>query len=266
MKLTLAYSPCPNDTFMFYGIACRRITMPGHSITVHMHDIASLNSMALKNTYDITKASFHAWLKVRDSYRLLNTGAALGNACGPLLVAPERRKIDRLESCTIAIPGELTTAYMLLRLWNPEITKVVSTTYDKIIDTVNSGKADAGLIIHESRFVYERSGLECIVDLGKWWDEVTDLPLPLGCIMASRSLPDAITDECETALKESITLATNNPELTFDYVNQHAQELDEDVRDKHIKAFVNPFSLGLGETGMKAVSMLETMAADKGII
>ncbi len=180
MKLTLAYSPCPNDTFMFRDLAEGAESLEGHDIEVHLHDVETLNSMALESTYDISKVSFAAWLRVDARYELLRAGAALGFGCGPLVVSRRALQHDDLAQCRIAVPGELTTAHLLLRLWAPQARDKVFVPYDRIIPLVAGGAADCGVIIHEGRFVYPQAGLKCLVDLGEWWERETKLPVTLG--------------------------------------------------------------------------------------
>ena len=188
-RLTVAYSPCPNDTFMFCDVATGRLRLPGREIEVHLHDVETLNRLAVEGgRYDITKLSFHAWLLVGEQYELLNVGAALGFGCGPVVVAANGTVPDDLAGCRVAVPGELTTAHLLFRLWGRDAGKKVFSPYDQIIDMVAAGQVDAGVIIHEGRFTYEQAGLRLLVDLGQWWQQLTGLPIPLGCIVARKSL------------------------------------------------------------------------------
>lgn len=267
LKLSMAYSPCPNDTFMFHEVAagglCRAA---GYDIRVHLHDIETLNRMALGGVYDISKVSFHAWLLARSQYRLLNAGAALGFGCGPLLVA--RRPLDPAEwaGCRVVVPGELTTAHLLLRLRAPAMQNRVFAPYDRIMDMVRTGEADCGVLIHESRFVYREAGLVCLADLGQWWEERTGLPIPLGAIVARQSLGDQVSAELEALLRQAIGHSRACPEGTAAYVREHAQEQDAAVQQQHIAMFVTDFSLDLGETGRAAIVALERLAREAGVI
>jgi len=251
---------------MFHGVASGRLRLPAAEAEVHLHDVETLNRLAMSGTFDVTKASFHAYLLVREAYQLLPVAAALGFGCGPLVVTKGEIERDDLPHCRIAVPGELTTAHLLLRLWAPEAGDKVFVPYDRVMGMVANGTADAGVIIHEGRFVYEREGLKRLVDLGAWWEQQTSLPIPLGCILARRGLGDDLIREIETLLRESIANAIAHPEATYGYVREHAQEIDDDVLDKHIKTFVNEYSLDLGESGRAAVAKLETMAREAGVI
>ena len=259
--LTCAYSTCPNDTFIFCHLAQES------GIEVHLHDVETLNRMAFKEQFDVTKLSFHAWLLAQDTYQLLNVGAALGRGCGPLVIS--RKDIPKAQglkpNTSIAVPGEYTTAHLLLRLWNPEIKNRIFMPFDRIMDAVASGNADAGVIIHEGRFVFEERGFQCLQDLGEWWEHETGLPIPLGCIAARKSLGAERIAEIEQQLRTSIQTALDDPGSTTEYVKAHAQELDDDVIRKHIETYVNDFTLDLGDEGRAAINKLQEMARDAGV-
>ncbi len=262
---TLAFSSCPNDTFVFHAMTHGLIDTGGSTFTTHIRDVEELNGAAFMGTYDITKLSYHAYLLLRKSYTLLRSGSALGFGCGPLLVA--RNAPRDLTRATVAIPGTFTTAYMLLRLWNPDIVNIAVARFDEILEGVASGRFDAGLIIHEGRFVYPRYNLEKIIDLGEWWESETGLPIPLGCI-AMRSAPefsDALP-AISAAIRRSVEYAFDNPEQSSDYVREHAREMDDNVIRQHIGLYVNNFTRDLGDTGEKAVKALEDMALCRGIL
>ena len=265
--LTCAYSTCPNDTFIFCQLAQES------GIEVHLHDVETLNRMSFKERFDVTKLSFHAWLLVQDTYELLNVGAALGRGCGPLVICNKDAQslagqdAAHLRRCArVAVPGEYTTAHLLLRLWNPEIKNRIFMPFDQIMDAVESGKADAGVIIHEGRFVFEERGLQCLEDLGDWWEGETGLPIPLGCIAARKSFGAERIAEIEQRLRRSIQTALADPGSTSEYVKAHAQELDDEVIRKHIKTYVNDFALDLGDEGRAAIDKLQQMARGAGII
>jgi 1,4-dihydroxy-6-naphthoate synthase len=266
LKLSIAYSPCPNDTFMFHDVAAGRLKLPGVEFETHLHDVETLNRMALEAAFDVTKLSFHAYLLVREEYRMLRVGAALGYGCGPVIVAREHIEPADLPRRRLAVPGELTTAHLLLRLWAPQARNKVFARYDRIMDLVASGEADAGVIIHEGRFVFEQAGLCLLVDLGEWWQEQTSLPIPLGCIAARRALGEQTVGDFEAMLRKAIESSLAHPERTSDYVRRHAREMDEGVLSRHIETFVNEFSLDLGEEGAKAVEKLHELARGAGII
>lgn len=259
-KTTCAYSPCPNDTFIFCHLA-RTAGMESH-----LHDVETLNRCAFDEVYDVTKLSFHAWLLVRDHYALLNVGAALGRGCGPLVIGRGDSAAPLSRESVVAVPGEYTTAHLLLRLWNPELKNRVFMPFDKIMDAVESGKADAGVIIHEGRFVYANRGFQCLEDLGAWWEASTGRPIPLGCIAVRKSLGREFIAGFEQRLKESVLAAFNDPDSTKDYVRRHAQELDDDVTREHIRTYVNDFTLDLGEEGRGAIEKLQEMAQAAGVI
>jgi len=257
-NLTCAYSTCPNDTFIFCRLA------QAADIETHLHDVETLNRMAFEERFDVTKLSFHAWLLVQDKYQLLNVGAALGRGCGPLVIAPNAKSPK--PNALIAVPGEYTTAHLLLRLWKPEIRNRIFMPFDQIMDAVESGEVDAGVIIHEGRFVFEERGFQCLEDLGEWWEGQTGLPIPLGCIAAKKSLGVERIAEIEQRLRQSIQAAFDDPGSTTEYVKAHAQELDDEVIQQHIETYVNDFTLDLGEEGRAAIEKLKQMAKMAGII
>ncbi len=260
--LTCAYSTCPNDTFIFCQLAQE------NDIEVHLHDVETLNRMSFKEQFDITKLSFHAWLLVQDTYELLNVGAALGRGCGPLVISRKYfpKAQDLKPKASIAVPGEYTTAHLLLRLWNPGIKNRIFMPFDQIMNAVESGDADAGVIIHEGRFIFEERGFQSLQDLGEWWEDETGLPIPLGCIAARKSLGAERIGEIEQRLRRSIQTALDDPGSTSEYVKAHAQELEDEVIRKHIETYVNDFALDLGDEGREAIQKLQQMARDAGLI
>ncbi len=266
MKTTLAFSPCPNDTYMFNALATGLIRVPGCELDIHLHDIETLNENALVGKYHFTKISFFAYLKAASRYRLLDTGAALGYGCGPLVVAPQPLDVKALSTTRIALPGEMTTAHLLFSLWAPQAQNKVFVPYDRIIKMVADGRVDCGVIIHEGRFVFEEAGLLQIEDLGSWWEEKTELPIPLGGIVARKDLPESIVEEFNSALQASIHRAKTNSAEPLAFVRKHAQEMDEEVLQKHIETFVNEQSLGLDAKGFAAIDTLDKMAKEAGVI
>jgi 1,4-dihydroxy-6-naphthoate synthase len=251
---------------MFHGVAAGHLAPFGYDVTVHLHDVETLNRLALAATYDVTKLSFHAYLLVRQHYRLLDAGAALGFGCGPLLVARAPLVKADLASCCVAVPGELTTAHLLLRLWAPEVQRKQFVPYDRVMDLVRSGEADCGILIHEARFVYREAGLVCIQDLGAWWEQHTGQPIPLGCVVARQSLGADAIAAFDARLRETIRHARAHPEKAAAYVRRHARETDDAVLQQHVRMFVTDFSVGLGETGHAAVAVLEKLARQAGVI
>jgi len=251
---------------MFHDLASGELTLPDRRIEVQLHDVETLNRMALNATFDVTKISFHTYLLVRRQYELLSVGAALGFGCGPVLVSRGGMDPARIADAKVAVPGKLTTAHLLLELWEPRITDKLFVRYDKVIDLVAGGHVDAGVIIHEGRFVYEQAGLTLIADLGLWWREQTGLPIPLGGIVARKSLGAETISRFEALLRESIENSMADPDGTREYVLKHAAEMDPDVLNKHIKTFVNDYSLDLGDEGRSAVEEMSSRAMAAGII
>ncbi len=256
--LNIGYSTCPNDTFIFNKLAQDPDIIP------HLHDVETLNEWAFEEKLDVTKLSFHAWLLVQDNYRLLRCGAALGRGCGPLVITKPGTEL--MNDSVIAVPGQYTTAHLLLRLWNPQLRSRIFMSFDHIMNAVDCGAADAGVIIHEGRFVYEQQGFECLVDLGDWWEAKTGQPIPLGCIAAHKRLGEAQTAAIEQRLKASIQHAFDDPESTKAYVKEHAQELADAVTTEHIKTYVNDFTLDLGDEGLAAIDALQRLAKEAGVI
>ncbi len=262
----MAYSPCPNDTFMFHDLAQGRLTLPGREIFTHLHDIEALNERAFEATYDLTKMSFFTYLMVKDTYRLLETGAALGFGCGPVVIAKRPIDPDALADCRVVLPGQWTTAHLLFRLFAPEAEDKRFVTYDRIMDELNGDRADCGVIIHESRFTFAEQGFVQIIDLGQWWEEQTGCPIPLGCLGINRDLGDSLAEQMTALIRESITNARSDPDRARPYIAEHAQEMDDAVCRRHIQTFVNDFSLDLQPAGRKAVERLEQLARERGIV
>jgi 1,4-dihydroxy-6-naphthoate synthase len=265
-ELTFGYSPCPNDTFMFNAIAGGAVGVAGCRITPRLHDVETLNTLAMDEVLDVSKLSFYAWLAVKERYRLLGSGAAMGFGCGPVLIAKKALAPKDLRHCRVVLPGRWTTAHLLLRLWAPDASRRKFTTYDRIFDVLASGQADCGVIIHESRFTFEAAGFVPVVDLGAWWEAETGLPIPLGGIAAHQRLGQALIGQIDAALHESIGRAMDHPEQTLPYVRQHAQEMAEAVLEAHIHTFVNDFSLAMNDRGQRAIDVLESMARAAGAI
>jgi 1,4-dihydroxy-6-naphthoate synthase len=248
VRLTFGFSPCPNDTFAFHALV-HGLVDASFEVEPVLLDIEELNRRARSAELDVTKLSFGAAPGVGDAYRLLRSGAALGNGVGPLVVARERA--DRYER--IAIPGRDTTAFLLLRLAWPEPGDVVEMRYDRILQAVAAGEVDAGLIIHESRFTYSEHGLVAVADLGDWWEDETGLPVPLAGIYARGDVP---AEPVERAIRASVEYAFAHPEASREYVREHSQELSEEVCRAHIELYVNQYSVDLGEPGLAAIGRL----------
>ena len=251
--LRLAISPCPNDTFMFDAIVNKRIDLEGYTFDVEYHDIEQLNERVLSGEAEVSKCSTALLRAVGERYRLLDSGSALGRGNGPLLV---RRKGETTQIRRIAVPGLYTTANALIGRLFPDIEERVPMLFSKIAEAVEGGEFDAGVLIHEGRFVYERRNLELVADLGLEWERQMELPLPLGSIVIERSLGEEVARDVERLIRRSIEYAFSNPALSRDFIKSHAQELEDDVIDKHISLFVNDFSLTLGDEGRRAVEEL----------
>jgi len=265
-QLSLGYSPCPNDTFIFYGLIHGKVPCPGVEFSERLEDVETLNQLALKKQLDLTKISYHALGHLRESYVLLRSGGALGRGCGPLVIAAQETSMAKLRGKKIAIPGQLTTANLLLQLYSAGYENLLILPFDKIMAAVEQGLADAGVIIHESRFTYQQYGLKQILDLGQWWEQESGYPIPLGGILAKRDLGATLISKVEAALRQSIEYAYAYPQEPQIYIKQHAQELDSDVINNHIELYVNDFSLDLGEEGIQAVNSLLSRAEERGII
>lgn len=264
--LSLGYSPCPNDTYIFHALIHGLIPCGNLTFKERLEDVETLNRLALQGALDLTKISFHAFGHLRDRYVLLRSGAALGRGCGPLIVTDGATSLEQIRGKTIAIPGQLTTANLLLQLYSGGVDKLLILPFDQIIDAVRQGRAAAGVIIHESRFTYQQYGLKQLLDLGQWWEEKTGYPIPLGGILAKRSLGEERIREVDRALRRSIEYARNHPQEASSYIRQHAQELDETVIRQHIDLYVNDYSIDLGVDGLAAVSCLIEKAEQVGII
>lgn len=264
--LTLGYSPCPNDTFIFDALVHGRVEAGGLHFRERLEDVETLNVLARDATLDVTKISYGAIPYLLRDYVLLRSGGALGRGCGPLVVA--RREMDPAELAgkRIAIPGRLTTAFLLLRLFAPAGIIPVEVVYSDIMPAVERGEVDAGLIIHESRFTYPQHGLVKVADLGEWWEETTGLPIPLGGILARRALGEETIREIDAALRRSVEHAFAHPADSAPYVRAHAQEMDDEVTRQHIGLYVNDFSVDLGEEGEGAVEALFARARAAGIV
>jgi 1,4-dihydroxy-6-naphthoate synthase len=275
--LSLAYSPCPNDTFIFYALVHGKISTQDLKFKEILLDIETLNHRALNAELDITKISYHAFGHLRETYRLLRAGSALGRGCGPLVISKHTRSMEELQDKRIAIPGKLTTAHLLLQLYNSHVSsrhsaissrvsQFTEMPFDRIVHAVAREEVDAGLIIHESRFTYQSFGLYEIIDLGAWWERETGLPIPLGGIIARKSLGEDTIEEISSLIRQSVAYARAHRSEPMDYIKQHSQELSDDVIRRHIDLYVNEFSLDVGGEGARAIDELLLRAEQAGII
>lgn len=259
---SLGYSPCPNDTFIFCALAEGRIAPgPFGRFDVTLADVEELNQRARKGLLDVTKVSIAALPHLLREYRVLRSGGAIGRGCGPLVVAGRRVAIGDLRDARIAIPGELTTANLLLGLTGQHRGERVVMTFDRIMPAVARGDVDAGVIIHEGRFTYPTLGLELVLDLGEWWERTTGLPLPLGAILMRRSLGEEAALDMEAKIRESLALARKDPGAAWPYIERHAQEMAPDVIRSHIDMFVNDYSRDVGPDGEAAIRHIVEAAA-----
>ncbi|MBT2387375.1 1,4-dihydroxy-6-naphthoate synthase [Streptomyces sp. ISL-11] len=268
--LRIAYSPCPNDTFVFDAWAHGRV--PGApALDVSFADIDLTNGMAERGEFDVLKVSYAVLPWVLEEYALLPCGGALGRGCGPLVLTREAGEPAGLAGKTVAVPSERSTAYLLFRLWAAAevpggVGEVVVMPFHEIMPAVRDGKVDAGLVIHEARFTYQNYGLHCLADMGRHWESTTGLPIPLGAIIAKRSLGAERLRELAEAARTSVRMAWDDPEASRPYVLEHAQEMDPAVAEQHIGLYVNEFTADLGEAGYAAVRGLLTRAAAEGLV
>ena len=285
MKLTLGFSPCPNDTFIFDALVNKKIDTQGIDFDVRLEDVETLNQLALKNTLDITKISYGALPLLLENYFVLNSGSALGTGVGPLLISPHQtfplgeglRNFTNIEkhidNCLVAIPGENTTAHMLFTIAFPQAKNKIFLRYNEIEDFVlnsaskgslspdsyrdgegwGEGEAVAGVIIHENRFTYQQRGLVKIIDLGEFWEQKTQSPIPLGGIVAKRNIDSTLLKKIDALIKQSIEYSFSNYPTITEYVRKHSQEMEEDVMRKHIDLYVNDYSIDLGDKGKNAI-------------
>jgi 1,4-dihydroxy-6-naphthoate synthase len=265
MKLKIGFSPCPNDTFIFDALVNQKIDTEGLDIEFHLADVEELNQLAFRQTLDITKLSYHAFLYLHKDYILLNSGSALGYGVGPLLVALPGFPVNELNNKCIAVPGLYTTANLLMSLAFPEAINRKEMVFSEIESAVVNKTVDAGVIIHENRFTFQDKGLHQFADLGALWELQTGAPIPLGGIAALRSIPSTIATKFDRVLKRSIEYAFSNQQLS-EFVKCNAQEMSEEVMRKHIQLYVNESTVNLGVKGREAIRVLFDLAVSKGLV
>lgn len=265
--LSIGYSPCPNDTYIFYGLTHNKVMLPGVELASPLlEDVETLNSWAMEKKLDVTKLSFHALGHVLDEYCVLSAGSALGRGCGPLLVARPGFDPSSLVTARVAIPGRLTTAALLFRMYSPACQELIEMRFDEVMTAVTQGEVDVGVIIHESRFTFAEHGLICLQDLGQWWEESSGHPIPLGCIAARRTLGKERIASIDQAIHDSIVWADKHPEECLPYICEHAQEMDQQVMQSHIGLYVNDYSKDLGGEGMAAIEAFLRLGREAGIL
>ena len=265
-EISIAHSPDSDDAFMFYGLATNKVRVPGYRFTHTLTDIETLNHKAMNEVfYDVTAISFHAYPYLQDNYQLMTCGGSVGEGYGPMVVAPRKMALDDLKKVRIAVPGTLTTAYLTLKLWAPEV-ETVTVPFDQIIPAVLSGQFEAGLIIHEGQLTYANEGLLKLLDLGQWWREQTGLPLPLGGNAIRRSLGRNVQLVVTEALRASIQHGLDNRDEALAYAMQFARSLDTPTASRFVGMYVNQLTLDYGAEGRKAISKLLAMGHERGII
>jgi 1,4-dihydroxy-6-naphthoate synthase len=261
--LTIGFSPCPNDCFIFDALIHGKVDTEGLRFKPVIEDVEALNKKAFRNKLDITKLSFFTYAQVRKKYSLLDSGAALGFGVGPLVISREKilNPKSLIPNLKIAIPGKNTTANLLFSLAYPHLKNKTEVLFSEIEDAVLKGKFDLGLIIHESRFTYKQKGLKKVIDLGEWWEKKTNSPIPLGCIAIKKDLQglknlEGLNKKVERVIRRSVEFAFAHPDSSRSFVKKHAQEMDDEVIKKHIRLYVNDFSVSLGKKGRKAITLL----------
>ena len=268
--IDLGFSPCPNDTFIFDALVNHKIDTKGYTFNLHLEDVQTLNEWALQGKLPFSKISYGVWPLVKNKYQLLNAGGALGKGVGPMLIykkqaagMDENKVVQNegkpsIETMTVAVPGKNTTAHLLFSLAFPQVKNKKFLVFNEIEDAVLSGKVDAGVIIHENRFTYEQKGLSKWMDLGTYFEETFNAPIPLGGIIARNTIPQNEIQLIDSLIKESVAFAFKNSyELLPEFVKNHSQEMSEQVMRQHIDLYVNDFSMDMGTTGKKAIAQLE---------
>jgi len=265
MDISLAYSPCPNDTFIFGALANAMIDTGDLTFSIRLEDVETLNRLCAEKSLDVTKISIAALAHFLDDYTLLPGGSALGRGCGPLVVASLGATLADMAQSVIAIPGTLTTAHLLLSLFLGKRPRILPMPFETIMPAVQRGDCPYGVIIHEGRFTFQNYGLACLLDLGEWWEQKTWLPIPLGGIAIRRDLGKDIAGDINSLIRESLAFARANPLRVRNYIHAHAQEMENGVIQEHIRLYVNDFSLDLSAEGRQAVRHLLHAGADTGL-
>lgn len=264
-KLSIGFSPCPNDTFIFDALIHGKIDTEGLEFEVFMADVEELNQKAFLGELDITKLSYHAFLHILEEYIMMDSGSALGNNCGPLLIknsGSENPSVNNL----IAIPGKYTTANFLLNYAFPELQNIKLVLFSEIESAIKNGEVSGGLIIHENRFTYADRGFDKVKDLGEHWEQQTGMPIPLGGIAIKRNLDKSLQEKVQRLIRKSIEFAFDNPSESLAFVKQNAQEMDAEIMQKHINLYVNEYSLSLGEKGKAAIEYMYKFSVEKNLI
>lgn len=266
MKISLAYSTCPNDTFIFEAIANKRIDTEGLDFEIFMSDVEVLNSAAMNKKFQVSKLSYHAYAYLQNEYQILDSGSALGRGNGPLFISTKKLSDSEIANSVIAIPGKYTTANFLFSVAHPEAKTKIPMLFSDIEAAIKSGKVVAGVIIHENRFTYAERGFVKLLDLGEFWEQHINQPIPLGGIVVDRSLPIELKQTINRVVRRSLEYARQNPTVPMPYIKSFAQEIDADVMKKHIALFVNDFTLDLGNEGKTAIIKMLEQAKIAGLI
>lgn len=266
MKLTLGFSPCPNDTFIFEALVHGRVDTEGVSFDWFLADVEELNRRAMEGSVDVTKMSFHAYAVAAANYLILDSGSALGHNNGPLVISRRKMYPNELENALIAIPGKYTTANLLFSIFWPGASRKREYIFSDIPEAVISGEVDAGLIIHETRFTYLSLGLKKVADTGEYWEKMTGMPVPLGGIVVHRSVNEDIAGKVSRSIRRSIEYAWADPSASVDFIKRNAREIDSAVTREHISLYVNDFSLSLGQDGKAAIERLYSVAHERKVI
>ncbi|MEA3452112.1 MAG: 1,4-dihydroxy-6-naphthoate synthase [Bacteroidota bacterium] len=266
MKLSLGFSTCPNDTFIFDAMVHQRIDTEGLDFDLVMEDVEKLNKMAYNADLDITKISFHAYAYIADKYKILNSGSALGRNNGPLLISKKKIYPDEVPFLKIGIPGKNTTANLLLHVAYPELKTLKEYVFSDIEEAILENEIDAGLIIHETRFTYQKRGLKKIIDLGEYWEETSEKPVPLGGIIVNRNLSSEIQQKIDRVIRRSINYAFNKPSDSLEFIKRFAQEMDEQTMFKHIDLYVNNYTKELGKEGKESIELLLKKAVELNFV
>ena len=264
-EFVIAHSPDSDDAFMFYALATRKLRPRGLKLTHHLEDIQTLNRKAHEGVYEITAISIAAYPYLCSGYRMMSTGASIGDGYGPLVVASYPWAPEDLKGKKVAVPGELTTAFLALRLFQPEIEHIV-VPFDRILEAVKDGKADAGLIIHEGQLTFDRQGLHRVVDLGRWWQEQEQLPLPLGAVAIRRDLGPEMHQEMQKLVRRSVEYAMEHREEALSYALQFGRDLDQRLADKFVGMYVNEFTIDMGDRGRAGIRRMLQLGQQRGLI
>lgn len=264
-ELALAHSPDSDDAFMFYALATRKLRPRSLTFRHVLSDIETLNRNALETKFDVTAISYHAYPHFADRYRLLSTGSSMGDGYGPMVIAARAIAPEELKGRTVAVPGLLTSAWLALKLFQPDVKPVVI-PFDRIFEAVREGRADAGLIIHEGQLTYDREHMHRVVDLGRWWHQEHNLPLPLGGLAVARHLSPDVQKEAARMIRRSIEYALEHREEALAYAMQFARDMDQPLADKFVGMYVNEYTLDCGERGREAIARLLALGFEKGII